>query len=120
MRILFIEDIGTNIHGIERIAHVYGHQLQVAMTGAEGLSLAHQNPEIVFVDINLPDIDGLTVTRQMRLFLPDTPIIAVTAHALSDMRRQCIAAGCTDYLAKPYRLSVLIELLDRYQPSRDK
>ena len=119
MHILFIEDTRTNIYGIERIADVYNHQLQVAMTGAAGLLMAEQSPDLIFVDINLPDIDGLTLTRQIRTFLPDTPIIAVTARVLSHDRDKCLAAGCTDYLAKPYRLARLIELIDRYQRSGD-
>jgi hypothetical protein len=119
MKILFIEDTRTNIHAIERIAEVYNHELQVAMTGAEGLRLAHERPDLIFIDISLPDVDGLTVTRQMRQFLPATPIIAVTAHALSDDRDKCLAAGCTDYLAKPYKVAMLLELIDRYQIEMD-
>ena len=119
MKILFIEDRRTNIHAIERIAQVYGYELLVAMTGTEGLMLAHEHPDLIFIDINLPDVDGLTVTRQIRQFLPTTPIVAVTAHALSDDRQKCLAAGCTDYLAKPYKVAILLELINRYQIAMD-
>lgn len=119
MQILYIEDTRSNIHVIERLALAQGYQLLVAMNGAEGLLLARKCPDLVLIDISLPDIDGLAVTRQMRLFLPETPIIALTAHALSDDRGKCLAAGCTDYLAKPYRITTLIELIERYKTIMD-
>jgi len=119
MQILYIEDTRSNIHVIERVALTRGYQLLVATNGTEGLLLAQRRPDLVLIDISLPDIDGLTVTRQMRLFLPKTPIIALTAHALADDRSKCLAAGCTDYLAKPYRIATLIELIEHYMAMLD-
>lgn len=115
MQILYIEDTPSNIHVIERIAAARGYQLLVALTGTDGLLLARKQPDLILIDISLPDIDGLTVAQQIRSFLPETPIIALTAHALLDDRAKCLAAGCTDYLAKPYRIAALVELLQRYE-----
>ena len=114
MKILCIEDNASNMHVVQRLAAALGYELLAATHGQEGLALVGQTPDIILMDISLPDMDGLTLTHQIRAMLPDTPIIAVTAHALPDDRQKCLAAGCTDYLSKPYRILELVALLQKY------
>jgi CheY-like chemotaxis protein len=88
-----------------------GHECVVAASGAEALdALSREKFDIVLMDIQMPDMDGYEATRRMRQLPPDraqTPIIAITAHALSGEREKCIGAGMNDYLAKPVSLEQL-------------
>jgi CheY-like chemotaxis protein len=116
MRILFIEDNVTTVKSVERILRLK-YELLVAMTCGEGLALLDQQPDLVLMDIGLPDCDGITLIRQIRSRLPAIPIIAATAFAMVDERERCVEAGCTEYLRKPYELSALMALLQLYEPN---
>jgi CheY-like chemotaxis protein len=117
MRILYVEDAPVSIHVLEQIARLLGHELVVATTGAEGLVLADRAPDLIFMDISLSDVDGLTLTRQIRARYPAVPIIAATAHVADEDRARCLAAGCSGYVGKPYRIPALVELIQSYDRS---
>ncbi len=115
MKILYIEDSPSSIRVLERIALLLGHEMVVATNGAEGLEQVDRSVNLIFMDIGLPDTDGLTLTRQIRAQFPDLPIIAATAHVGATDRDWCMEAGCTDYIGKPYRIPALIELIKSYE-----
>jgi DNA-binding response OmpR family regulator len=113
MRILFIEDNVTTSHSVERFLKLK-YEVLVALTCAESLALIDQRPDLILLDIGLPDCDGIRLIRYIRNRMPTVPIIAATAFAMVEERAQCFEAGCTDYLRKPYELSALLELVQKY------
>ena len=89
-----------------------GRQALEAMTG--------NNFDLVLMDLEMPEIDGLEVTRRFREQEIATgnhlPIIAITAHAITGYREQCLAAGMDDYLSKPFELDKLLRMIARLVP----
>lgn len=119
--ILLIEDTPDNVLLIQRIAQARGYQCLIANDGASGLRLAvAERPAIILLDINLPDMDGFEVVARLRAdeATRAIPIIAVTANALKGDFEKCLAAGCDDYLAKPFNIDTLIDKLRQYAKGR--
>lgn len=92
-----------------------GYPVDVADNGLEALeALERQSYNIIFMDIQMPEMDGLETTRTIRRWLPaeEQPrIIAVTAYALDYSREMCLEAGMDDYIAKPVQIEELAEVL---------
>jgi PAS domain S-box-containing protein len=98
------------------ITHL-GYTPVIARNGLEGLMIAkRERPDIIFMDIMMPGMDGLEATRQLRTdeALKDVPIIALTALAMPGDREQCIAAGMNDYISKPIRMNEISEMIAKY------
>ena len=79
-------------------------------------------PHIIFTDISMPEMDGMEAAREIRKLeaehrLPQTPIIAMTAHAMEDDEDRIKAAGINHYLTKPFKKSALMDALHRFAPS---
>ena len=112
VKILYIEDNEDNIYMMSRRLQRKGHEVLIARDGAEGLLQAKNlGPALILVDLGLPVIDGWEVTRQLRR-TPETaalPIIALSAHAMSEDRERAFAAGCDDFIAKPVDFPRLID-----------
>lgn len=91
---------------------VMGYDTLAAGTGSQAVELALQHlPDLITLDITLPDMDGLEAARKIRAH-PETstvPILAVTARSLPEHRQRCIEGGCNDYLSKPFSSSILAE-----------
>ena len=85
-------------------------------TGLEAVETCRQNPDIdlVLMDIQLPVLDGYETTRLIREFNKDVVIIAQTAFAMSSDREMALAAGCNDYVSKPFTQAFLIETIKKY------
>src|SRR4051794_12829712 len=113
MKILYIEDNMTMAKHVQRVLKRH-HKILFAANCAEVPGLLDQQPDLILMDLGLPDCDGITFLRQIREKMPTIPIIATTAYAMNDEREQCFAAGCTDYLSKPYEITELLELIDGY------
>ena len=80
--------------------------MQVAGTGLEVLAaLAVTSPQLILMDVQMPEMDGLEATRKIRENpeWDDIPIVALTAHALAEERDRCLASGMDGYLSKPFR-----------------
>ncbi|NTU81886.1 MAG: PAS domain-containing protein, partial [Chloroflexales bacterium] len=115
-RILLAEDNEANILTTSDYLQARGFAVSVARTGPEALAaaVAHQ-PDLILMDVQLPELDGLALTRQLRV-LPafvSTPIIALTALTMPHDRERCLAAGANAYLSKPVRLKELVTLIDQ-------
>lgn len=112
--ILIVEDVESNFELLKVLIEPTGAEILWAVDGQQAVDLCFSNPEIdlVLMDIQLPLIDGLEATRQIKSRLPFLPIIAQTAYALVDEKEACFEAGCDGYIAKPIRSSYLLPVLD--------
>jgi CheY-like chemotaxis protein len=104
MKILYIEDNPLNMRLVRKLLNSFGYDMIEAIDGLSGIQMVErEKPDLVLVDINLPDIDGLEVTRRIKLntAFAHIPIIALTANAMHGDRERCLDAGCDGYVAKP-------------------
>lgn len=102
--ILYIEDNFENRVLVRRILLAHGYQVLEADSAPEGLRIAQrENPALIMVDINMPDLDGLTLTSMMKAdpALGHIPVVAITANVMRGDRERTLAAGCDGYIQKP-------------------
>ncbi|MBT9541300.1 ATP-binding protein [Thiobacillus sp.] len=122
-RILVAEDHPVNQKVLAHQLDAMGLQHVIAASGTEVLQrLAAEDFDLVLMDWQMPEMDGLEATRRIRQLPGDTsriPIVALTANANTDFRAICLAAGANDYLAKPYTESALGALLTQWLPRGD-
>lgn len=118
-RVLIVEDNFINQKVTQRHMEKMGHQADVAENGAQALDmLALQRYDVIFMDCQMPLMDGYEATRRIRAgrvpnLDPSIPIIALTAYATESVRQKCFTAGMDDFVAKPIRLEDLKAALDR-------
>ncbi len=118
MRILLAEDNVVNQRVALRILEKAGHSVVLARDGVEAVEKFNgQKFDLVFMDVQMPEMSGIEATARIREMETGlrTPIIALTAHAMSGDRQRCLDAGMDDYLAKPIHASTLIALINRYR-----
>ena len=85
-----------------------------AATGDEIVALARSTLcDVILMDIQMPELDGIEATRRIRAFLPDIPIIAMTAHTMKGDAEKCLEAGMQDHIAKPIDPETLFAALQR-------
>jgi len=124
-RILIVEDDPRNMRLLEMTLKARGYTLLEATDGGEALDMAiRERPDLIIMDIQLPKVNGLAVTRKLRE-TPEfrhTPIIAMTAYAMKGDREKAIEAGCSAYLPKPINTRELPEIIASMllQRQRDK
>ena len=114
-KLLLVEDNEMNRDMLSRRLIRKGYEVVIAVDGAEGVALAKSSlPDLILMDISLPVIDGLEATRQIKAdeATGAIPIIALTAHAMSEDRDKALAAGCDDFDTKPIELPRLLEKID--------
>jgi len=110
-RILIVEDNAMNREMLTRRLGRTGYDIVTAVDGEQALAVARESaPDLVLMDMSLPVLDGWEATRRMKADqgLKQTPIIALTAHAMSSDRDEALAAGCDDYDTKPIDLPRLL------------
>lgn len=118
-RVLVIEDEANNLDVAQRIIRAAGHEALAAMDGQTGIETARaERPDAILVDLLLPRVDGWTVTKTLREeeWAKSIPIVAVSALAMQQDRQRAIAAGCDDFLSKPYAPAELRAILNRFLP----
>jgi CheY-like chemotaxis protein len=119
-RILLVEDDVRNIFALSSVLEPLGAQLLVARNGREALDALAKDAQvdIVLMDLMMPEMDGLTATREIRKRpeLRGLPVIALTAKAMMDDRRSCLEAGANDYIAKPIDVDKLVSLCRVWMP----
>jgi signal transduction histidine kinase/CheY-like chemotaxis protein/ligand-binding sensor domain-containing protein len=120
---LVVEDNLVNQQVAVAFLDRLGFKTVLANTGNQALkTLEHQPFDLVLMDLDLPDIDGIGVTRlirqhQSRTLNPNLPIVAMTGYAADEDRQRCLDAGMNDYLAKPIRIPDLLRVVQRLFPS---
>lgn len=112
-RVLVVEDDAQLQVLAVRVLRTYGYEAEVAGDGQEALRLAARvpPPDLVLMDLALPDQDGIEVTRALKAANPDLGIIAVSAHAMASDRERARAAGCQAFLTKPYQIDQLVRVV---------
>lgn len=116
-RILIVEDNPDNRTLITDILTALEYEVIEAIDGEQGIQKAEEEqPDLILMDLSLPQMDGWTATTRIKAqeALKDTPIIALTAHAMIGDRERAIEAGCDDYISKPIDLKELQEKLTKY------
>lgn len=111
-RILLVEDNEMNRDMLSRRLTRKGYEVVIAVDGRQGVEMAtSENPDIILMDMSLPEIDGWEATRRIKAdpAVNAIPVIALTAHAMAGDREQALAAGCDDYDTKPIELPRLLE-----------
>jgi PAS domain S-box-containing protein len=127
MRILVAEDNAVNQRLIRRLLEKKGHKVDIAgdgKTAVETFIKKAGNPRekfhLVLMDIQMPNMDGVEATREIRRIDKKIPIIALTAHAMKGDKGRFLSQGMDDYLSKPIEKSVLFEVINKYMPHPDK
>lgn len=112
--ILIVEDTELNIDLMTQLLEDDYHLL-IARDGEQGVGMANENhPDLILMDISLPVMDGYEATRRIRETLQSTPIIGLSAHAMSGHEQKAKQAGCNDYLTKPVDEDLLMKKLQEY------
>jgi len=115
--VLVIEDNEANLYLMRFILENKGFDVIEARTGLQGVEVANkEKPDLILMDIQLPDIDGLEATKRIRASETDDaiPIVAVTSYAMAGDREKALAAGCTDYIEKPIDPERFVEKIRKY------
>jgi two-component system cell cycle response regulator DivK len=110
-KILYVEDNPQNMRLVRKILMSAGYEVFEATDGLSGVAVAAREcPDLILMDVNLPDINGLEATARLKASpqLSWIPVIALTANAMHGDREHCIAAGCDGYLAKPVMKNELL------------
>jgi len=111
-KILLVEDNEMNRDMLSRRLARKGFEVVIAVDGAEAVKMAESEmPALILMDMSLPVMDGWEATRLLKAqdLTKGTPIIALTAHAMSGDREKCLEAGCDDYDTKPIEFKRLLE-----------
>jgi two-component system cell cycle response regulator DivK len=116
-RIVYIEDNLDNRTLVARVLAAEGYEIITAANAKEGLSLVRDHrPNLILVDINMPEIDGLTLTSKFHELehLNGVPVVAITANVMKGDRERTLAAGCDGYIQKPINVDLLPQQVAKF------
>lgn len=120
LKILVAEDNPVNQVVVTRMLQKLGYTADLAATGRQAVTaLAREKYDLVFMDVEMPELDGLSATALIRqgadgVLDPRVPIIAMTAHAMTGDRERCLASGMDSYIAKPLQTAALAEVIRQF------
>ena len=120
--ILIAEDNAINQKVIERMVQKLGYRVNLVSNGREAIdALARENYGIIFMDCQMPEMDGFEACREIRKRDGSVrvPIIAITANAMKGDRERCLAAGMDDYVSKPFKQDDLRTVIQRWMPTAE-
>jgi CheY-like chemotaxis protein len=114
-RILIVDDNPTNLKLAFVILQGAGYEITTAVNAAEVLALKGEPPQMIMMDIQLPDLDGLELTRRLRKDprYQNVRIVALTAYAMKGDREKALEAGCDGYVAKPIDIELLLSTVEK-------
>lgn len=113
-KILIVEDMEFNLDLLVQLLEE-DYEIVTAGDGASGVEIAErERPDLILMDLSLPVVDGWEATRRIKASdaLKNTPVLALTAHAMSGDEEKARASGCDDYLSKPLDEDLLFEKLE--------
>ena len=116
-KVLVVEDNEDNLYLIRFVLEENGYEVIEARNGAEGVEKAiKEQPDLIIMDIQLPDINGLETTRRIRESEADNgvPIVALTSYAMTGDREKALNAGCTGYIEKPINPDTFVADIEKY------
>ncbi|MCK5136832.1 MAG: response regulator [Bacteroidales bacterium] len=114
-RILVAEDEELNWFFIREMLRKTGAEILRAKHGKEALSIAKRSaPDVILMDIKMPEMNGIEATRQIRTFNMEVPIIAQTAYVMAEEKEESLKAGCNHFVTKPLNRTIIMELIDSY------
>jgi len=120
-KILLVEDNELNRDMLSRRLQRRGFEIITAADGEKGIALtASERPYLILMDISLPGVNGWDATKRIRRNGMTTPIIALTAHAMSGDREKTLEAGCDEYETKPVELEILLSKIQALLNRRDR
>jgi len=119
LRLLVVDDNAVNRELLCTLLAPFGLDIETAVDGLEAVAaVAQREFDVILMDVQMPNMDGLTATRRIRDATPLTarraPIIAMTANVLPEQIQRCLEAGMDDHVGKPFDLSHLLETLERW------
>lgn len=120
--ILYVEDNSDNRKLVRRVLEVEGYAVVEAKDGLEAMSCLENGPiDLALMDINMPDVDGYTLTAQIRSMpkYAKLPIVAVTANVMRGDRERSLQAGCDGYIQKPIDIDTLAQQVERFLGTRN-
>jgi two-component system cell cycle response regulator DivK len=120
-KVLIVEDNALNLKLLKDLLEYHGYYVVATGSGEAALRIAEEEqPDLILMDIQLPDFSGIDATRQLKANLKTQriPIIAVTAFAMSGDRAKIMESGCDDYVAKPFSVLELLALIEKYTTAR--
>ena len=125
VRVLVVDDTATNREIAVKLLSLEGAFCETAENGSEAIERLSVDPyafDLVLMDVQMPDIDGLEATRIIRhdLGLTDLPVIALTAGTMASQRELALAAGMNSFVSKPFRLKELVAALSPWIRRRDR
>lgn len=114
-KILYVEDNEDNIYMLTTRLSRKGYEVVIATDGMQGVKMSHaESPSLIIMDLGLPVLDGWQAIRQIKASAETghIPIIALTAHAMTDDRAKAHEAGCDDFDTKPVNMPRLLEKIE--------
>jgi len=115
--VLIIEDNEDNMYMIKFILENNNIKVIMAETGMDGYEKAiKEKPDLILMDIQLPDLNGLEVTKKIRQssIAKSIPILAISSYAMTGDKKKALTAGCTGYIEKPINPETIIDEINRY------
>lgn len=121
-RILIVDDNATNLKLVAYLMKANGYTVDTALDAEAAIvAIRNNRPDVILMDIQLPGIDGLELTRRLKAdpATRDIVIVAVTAYAMKGDQAKALAAGCDDYITKPIDTRALPETIARHLAKRE-
>jgi len=122
--LLYIEDNEDNLYMLQlRFDVLGGYEIISATDGAAGVAMAAaERPDLILMDLNLPEVDGWEAARRLKAdpLTRDIPIIALSAHAMAGDREKALATGCDDFDTKPVEFDRLLAKIEQALAAKDR
>ena len=115
--VLHVEDNPDNRMLVRRLLTAFGYQVVEAENAAQARALVQNiQPDLILMDINMPDVDGYTLTNELKLLpnLLGVPIVAITANVMKGDRERTLSAGCDGYIEKPIDVDRFLEQVEQF------